>query len=359
MKILAKSFNVSNGSFNVVIQNDSGTKPYVVDKSHSKYDLLKEAFVKSDAKLFLELYEAKNVENLLINKYVGNSGIVVNDDSVTYNGEVVHNTYVNRILEMKKAKLPIQPMVNFLENLLKNPSNRSKNELPDFLANKNLPFTEDGCFLAYKSVDSNYWSKRGGELKLTSGTVNESGKIFNGVGEVIRCNRSEVDDERGNECSHGLHVGGLEYSGPNGFYYQPGDKIVIVKVNPADVVSVPKDHQAQKVRVCAYTVIGEYTNPLRSEAVKTENYSAEEDNWDDDYEDEDEDDSDDVEVNDIECCITISFDYKGERRYLLVDDYDSMHVEGYVTKGDPSYDDASDEYRSFLKANMSNVKFVY
>ena len=63
-------------------------------------------------------------------------------------------------------------------------------------------------------------------------------------------------------CSSGLHVGSLSYSGPGGWYNSGDDKIVIVKVNPADAVSVPSDHGASKLRVCKYEVIGEYEKDL-------------------------------------------------------------------------------------------------
>jgi hypothetical protein len=68
-----------------------------------------------------------------------------------------------------------------------------------------------------------------------------------------------------------------------------GDRIVIVKVNPADVVSVPKDCSYQKVRTCRYEVVGEYEGELLKPL-----YSAEfrQDEYHDEDEDENEDDYD-------------------------------------------------------------------
>jgi hypothetical protein len=61
-----------------------------------------------------------------------------------------------------------------------------------------------------------------------------------------------------------VHVGSLEYvrGFACGYGTEGGDRIVIVKVNPADVVSVPYDCQNQKVRTCKYEVLREYTGPL-------------------------------------------------------------------------------------------------
>lgn len=181
----------------------------------------------------------------------------VDNGVVSRNGVAVHNTITTRILDFVKDRLPFEGLLAFLQNLEENPSNRAKAEGYDFLENKNLPITEDGFFLAYKSVRSDYYSKAAGTLTLLKGKT-ENGHIFNGIGEEIECVRNEVDDDRQNECSHGLHVGALAYSGPKGWYNSSGDKVVVVKVNPRDIVSVPKDHDAQKLRVCAYTVLEDF-----------------------------------------------------------------------------------------------------
>jgi hypothetical protein len=34
-----------------------------------------------------------------------------------------------------------------------------------------------------------------------------------------------------------------------------GDTLLLVKVNPKDVVSIPADHSGQKLRSCAYTIL--------------------------------------------------------------------------------------------------------
>lgn len=358
MQILAKSYNVSNSSFTFVIKDEKTNKitPYTVDANHPKYAELKQAFSRDDAEEFVRYYTTplEQVEKENVQRYVSNTGIEIQEDKILYNGVELHNVYCRRILEMKRAGMPIEPMVAFLENLLKNPSNRSREELPDFLANRNLPITEDGHFLAYKCVRPNYYSKSSGKLVLEFGTTDENGYILNAVGEVIRCNRADVDDERSNECSHGLHVGGLSYSGPGGSFYSHGDKVIIVKVNPADVVSVPKDYSAQKVRVCAYEVVGEYTEALVETVHGVEPATKSE--WES------------IDLDDIGSTDYIKFDYPDgktgviETRYVVVDgvdeDYDDNElpewVEGYVAEDDPSYE-IGEEFRRFKTSKMSNI----
>jgi len=189
---------------------------------------------------------------------------VIEDGVVLRNGVPVHNVVADRLLEVLDAGHDLTPLASFLDNLLQNPSSRAVSEGYLFLEHKNLPLTVDGFFLAYKSVRSDYLSKASGrepvQVSTDGGKTWETftGRIPNNVGNIVKMERNMVDDNREHECSHGLHVGSLAYSGPNGWYHSSGDKVVIVKVNPRDIVSVPRDHDAQKLRVSQYEVIGDF-----------------------------------------------------------------------------------------------------
>ena len=189
------------------------------------------------------------------------------EGGVIYRGETpVHNTVATRIIELSDAGLPFMPAVRFLENILQNPSRSATEAGYKFLELKGLPLTEDGCFLAYKSVRSDYTSKTRGlepvQVSRDGGKTWQSvtGHIPNNVGNLLKIERNLVDDDREKQCSYGLHVGSLGYSGPQGWFYSEssGDKIVIVKVNPRDIVSIPNDATAEKLRVCAYEVISDF-----------------------------------------------------------------------------------------------------
>jgi hypothetical protein len=154
---------------------------------------------------------------------------------------------VDRVLELVKQGYEFGPILNFLHNLCENPSDHSVVELLDFLKNKNLPLTTDGCFLGYKAVRADYLDKY-------------SGTISNKIGNIVSIPREEVDPNRTNECSYGLHVGALEYV--QNQYYKDGDRILVVKVNPKHVITVPRDYSFQKLRCCEYTVLAQFTEPL-------------------------------------------------------------------------------------------------
>ena len=111
--------------------------------------------------------------------------------------------------------------------------------------------------MAYKGVQGDYYSKTAGSIIVIKGKV-VNGKIYNGIGEEIEVERNGVCDDRNQACSSGLHAGSVTYATNFG----RGGHVVIVEINPIDVVSVPDDCSCQKLRACRYKVVGEYEVPL-------------------------------------------------------------------------------------------------
>jgi len=143
-----------------------------------------------------------------------------------------------RILKFKDQKLPYKPLLKFWDNLKKNPSFNSRKMMFAFLEHNGHPLTQDGCFIAYRGVTEDFKDKHS--------------KTFNNApGSICEMPRDLVDDNPNQTCSHGLHVACFDYA--KGF----GEKLVEVKVNPADVVCVPVDYNGTKMRVCKFEVIQE------------------------------------------------------------------------------------------------------
>ena len=192
----------------------------------------------------------------------GNKGFEVVGDNVTYQGEELPPALVQKVLSIIRDGLPLEHFAKFWERLEKNPSSSSVNELIDFLSYKELPITEDGHFIAYRGVQTDYYSIHGNlNTKVLQGLVDENGKIWNGIGETIEVSRRQVDDNREVGCSYGLHVGSLDYAS------SWGPKVIVVKVDPADVVSVPKDSSCQKCRVCRYEVLYDFVGEITASVV--------------------------------------------------------------------------------------------
>lgn len=230
-------------------------------------------------------------------------GIIVKEDGVffkTSDGtlEQLHGAVVNKIMGEIEAGAPATTLIRFLNRLYANPSRSSRERLYEWLKHRNLPITEEGKILCYKAVGSDYHSIASGKEVPTQGTVRSDGRIYNGVGETISIARRAVDDNPNNTCSYGLHVGSWEYVS----HFGGCDSIkLLVEVDPADIVSVPTDYNAQKVRCCSYKVLEEITaNDIQPDSLGGDRSGYDMSRVDcdsepDDWSMEDDDDIDDVD----------------------------------------------------------------
>ena len=181
----------------------------------------------------------------------------VNALGVTYAGRPIHTIDADRVMAFMRDKLSYKPIANYIARKMMNPSARAIKEMYNFLEHKGMPLTLRGTFIAYKGVATNFWSILGNkDTVVIQGQVNAQGQILNTIGSTIEVERSSVDDDFRQACSAGLHVGSLSYA--KGW----GERVILVEVDPADVVSVPDDCSCQKLRCCKYTIVGEYSGPM-------------------------------------------------------------------------------------------------
>ena len=263
------AYTLTNNSITVVLKN----KVYTVSSGQPQWESVLDAIRNNDEQ---KLHDVLSVANTIVSFTEGN--VTVKDNQVFYRNVPLDNYVVEKVLDFAKNKLPLQPILRFINNLMKNPSRRAVQELYKFLEHKNMPITPDGNFLAYKGVQSDYYSKTAGSIIVIKGTVKD-GKIYNGIGEVIEVERNGVCDDKNLGCSSGLHAGSVAYATEFGH----GGRVVIVEINPADVVSVPDDCNCQKLRACSYKVVGEYEVPLDHNY----NNSYSNEDWNDDCGDDD------------------------------------------------------------------------
>lgn len=202
------------------------------------------------------------------------------DGFIEYNGVRIDTGLNNRLMKMAAEGTNPSGWLRFWARLQQNPSYRSVTQLYAFLAHENIPIDDDtGCILAYKSVTSDYKDFHTKSFDNTPGTTHTMP-------------RNQISDDPRQACHVGFHVGALGYASSFGV----DRRIVICKVDPADVVCVPYDSDAQKVRVCRYEVIGNYSGtPMPSTSTRDDSDDLDEDevyDEDDDGEVYDEDDSD-------------------------------------------------------------------
>lgn len=254
-----------------------GESPKVITSDHANFAKCKEAIKNRN---WDALYKSIDIESA-VKDYI-NGDVSIEYGVVKYKGEPVHNLIVDRILQFMRDNMPFEPLVKFLSNLMKNPSYRARKELYAFLEHEALPITEDGCFLAYKAVRSDW-------LDIYSG------RIYNGIGTVVKMARSNVDDDCNRGCSSGLHAGSLDYVRG---YGNESSRFLIVKINPEHVVSVPSE-DSRKLRTCEYTVLSEFKDKLTKACYTSSGEDICDDDFCDDIEDSDDDYYDD---DDCDCC---------------------------------------------------------
>lgn len=183
---------------------------------------------------------------------------------VYYKDKAIHNALTRQIVDFFERDLPFRPLVLFMENLMQNPSARAVNELHNMREVNHMPLTESGTFLAWKRVRDDFKDFY-------------TGKIDNTPGSVVKMARNEVCDDKDRTCESGLHFCSKEYLK---HYYGGQGRIIVVEINPKDVVSIPIDYENSKGRCCEYKVLYEIDNdidtPEGEDALPDDLYTIEE-----------------------------------------------------------------------------------
>lgn len=203
------------------------------------------------------------VENLIdkpaVLERLSVGAIRVVGDSVLYNGTAIRSSLSVRLLDMLDQGFPAENWARFMERVLMNPSERSRECLFDFLDKWNAPITEDGHFIAFKRVRNDY-------RDIHSGTMDNS------PGQIVSMPREEVNPDPSQTCSRGLHVAATNYLGSYASAHR--SRTLACKVDPVDVVAVPRDYNFAKMRVCRYLVLGDSEEALYTNAHKLQVYET-------------------------------------------------------------------------------------
>jgi len=221
-------------------------KTHCITRSHLNYEKIKQALIDKD---YTDLDKLVDVPKVV--QDFGEGQITVVGGEVLYQGEPIHNSLTIRILRMIEEGFDAKPMMRFLDNLMLNPSKRAVDELYGFLEACTLPITEDGHFHAFKKV-----TRRSNTDGSTDLVDTYTGKFLNNIGCKPSMPRNRVNDDKDQTCSDGLHFCSQSYLPHYG--YGPSAVVVIVKINPANVVSIPSDYNNAKGRCCEYEVVAEY-----------------------------------------------------------------------------------------------------
>jgi len=236
----------------------------------------------------------------------------------------------------------------FTENLYCNVDPEIRGQLVSWMTSQDwLTFTEDGCFIGYRGAQM----MNGVPCSIHQGPaivdgVNVNGHVPNADGSVVEMPRSMVQHDPAVGCASGLHVGTYDYA--RGWAH---DVLLTVKVNPRDVVSVPLECDASKVRVCRFEVLSHELiersdDNLREYYDRPLSYGYDPDDWDDDYDDEFDEDGYDYEGYDADGYDREGYDRNGYDEYGYdVDGYDETGYDrdGYDRNGRDEYGNTRDD----------------
>lgn len=242
-----------------------GGKVHTLSSDQPNFSKVVEALRTEDDELALKLIDPSRI---VIDGTAEYPEFRVKDGVVTYQDQTLEGYAVEKILELVSSGFPIDALVKFLVRLQDNPSSRAVTELYEFLEKGQLPLLPDGRFIAYKRIKDDW-------------TDCHTGKISNAVGTIVTMPRNQVDDDSTRTCSHGLHVCSMGY-----LSHFSGARVVAVAVAPEDVVSIPKDYDAQKMRCCRYEVLAQIQEPTVHNPWGTP--VVDEYDEDDEYEEEEE-----------------------------------------------------------------------
>jgi hypothetical protein len=216
--------------------------------------------------------------------------VSVEGDQVLFDGDPVHGTLQDQILEFLDAGEDFAPLVNFYEKLTTNPLGDVREGLYDWIAGQkadgNFTITPDGNVLGYKSVQAAtpewrtdaavvYRPSRRGEGRVNDVDVPSSKYIEQVPGDTVEMPRSKVLNAPSQACGDGLHIGTWHYA--RGF---TGDTVMLVEFSPRDIVSLPDSNSTWKLRVCRYTVVGAVERPLDVPVYSPQGQESDEDDLD-------------------------------------------------------------------------------
>lgn len=236
---MSVAYSLSSTSLTVIVN----FTPKVVPSSHPNFrrlvELLKQKDV-TEAQLdrLLDIPQA-------ISSFTGGA-VSVQGGKLYFRGFELKTTLAKKIMSFINAgdDALAAPLMAFLNNALQNPDPRAAADLFDWLQASGLPITTDGFVLAWKAVGQDYMSIHSGRR----------GKLSHKLGETVSEPRTECDDNPDQTCSRGLHFCSADYLKN---YGGGGARIVVVKINPRDVVAFPRDYGLAKGRACEYQVVGE------------------------------------------------------------------------------------------------------
>lgn len=240
-------FTISGSKDNSTITVYEDGEVYTANNDHPNYEMIVRSVIDGG--------KVKHLFNIAVAAYdkfnAITERITINGSTLYYDHDPIVGGLADQVVKFYREGHEFAPLVKFYEKLQLNPNEHSRSQLFEWL-NRNFTIDEDGDIVMFKGVNvvqDGFTSIHAGPAIVNNVAVN--GQVFQAVGDVVEMPRSDVQHDPTVGCSTGLHASNFDYA--RGF---SSGAVLTVKVNPADVVSVPTECDTQKVRVCRYKVTG-------------------------------------------------------------------------------------------------------
>lgn len=265
----------SNADGGATISLYENGRMYVADNTHGNWDAIVANVTAGDRAGHLFDATITAAEKF---KKVSNR-VSVSGGQLYFDNELVNNRLAKQIIAFLREDLDFIPLVNFYEKIATNPTKHSRKQLYKWLDKNKFTIDSDGDIIMYKGVTvdpdgETYRSIHAGPAIVDGVSVN--GHVPQKVGTVVEMPRSAVNADPSVGCSYGLHASSWDYAKN----FSAG-AVLTLKVNPADVVSVPTDCDEVKVRTFRYKVVG-----VTEVEIPQALYDYEEDDYDGDYDED-------------------------------------------------------------------------
>lgn len=226
-----------------------GSQSHEVKNDHPKCNEIKslltesgDSISKEDAEKLTVLIEGEKIQAI---KQWAQGKLSISNGVVTWDGKPIVGGLKTVLIKLAESgdTSRLKNFSNFIEKVRQCISYKVNQRFFDFISKNSLKITEDGDIIAFKVVRNNFKDKH-------------TGTFDNSVGKIVEMPRNEVDDQDTNTCSNGLHICSEGYIKS---FSSSGDRLVLVKVDPRDICSIPTDYDSQKCRCCKYQVIKDVT----------------------------------------------------------------------------------------------------
>lgn len=250
---------------NVVAYNPNSDQPlYQADSRHPHWQAILDGLANGDENVF-ELFDVKG--GMIKRLQALSDRVSYDGQNVRFDGDVQSGPLADHLIRcLEQGLADYAPIVKFWEKVAQNPDARSREQLFSWLKTHQFTISTEGDIVGYKGVvaDTTHGFASSNHGTAFVNGVKHTGAIPNPIGAVVTMPRSEVANDPNSSCSAGLHVGDWSYAS----HFGDKNLTLEVHVNPRDVVSIPRDSNARKMRCCRYVVVQQIGKHYNGAAVK-------------------------------------------------------------------------------------------